>query len=64
MSRTHSPEVGVGLLGVGGFGAAFQVTRPPVAIERLSLTSQGQVKYSLKTPYRDGATHVIFAAPQ
>jgi hypothetical protein len=39
---------------------ARYITRPPVAIERFSLTSQGQVKYSLKTPYRDGTTHVIF----
>ncbi len=29
-------------------------------IERLSLTSQGQVRYMLKTPYRDGTTHVVF----
>ncbi len=39
---------------------ARYITRPPVAIERLSLTSQGHIKYSLKTPYRDGTTHVIF----
>ncbi len=36
------------------------VTRPPVAVERLSLTPQGNVRYALKTPYRDGTTHVIF----
>ena len=35
------------------------ITRPPVAIERLSLTPQGSIRYSLKTPYRDGTTHVI-----
>ena len=28
--------------------------------ERLSLTQNGQVRYELKTPYRDGTTHVIF----
>jgi hypothetical protein len=39
---------------------ARYITRPPVAIERLSLTSQGHIKYSLKTLYRDGTTHVIF----
>jgi ribosomal protein S27E len=39
---------------------ARYITRPPVAIERLSLTPQGNIKYSLKTPYRDGTTHVIF----
>jgi hypothetical protein len=36
------------------------ITRPPVAIDRLSLTPQGNIKYALKTPYRDGTTHVIF----
>jgi hypothetical protein len=39
---------------------AGYITRPPVAIERLSLTPQGHIKYSLMTPYRDGTTHVIF----
>jgi hypothetical protein len=39
---------------------ARYITRPPVAIERLSLTPQGNIKYSLKTPYRDGTTHGIF----
>ena len=27
---------------------------------RLSLTPQGRVRYTLKTPYRDGTTHVVF----
>jgi hypothetical protein len=36
------------------------ITRPPVAVERLSLTPQGNIRYALKTPYRDGTTHVIF----
>lgn len=27
---------------------------------RLSLLSNGHVRYELKTPYRDGTTHVIF----
>jgi hypothetical protein len=31
-----------------------------VATQRLSLTAQGQVRYQLKTPYRDGTTHVLF----
>ena len=35
------------------------VSRPPVAIERLDLTAQGQVRYRLKTPYRDGTTHIV-----
>jgi hypothetical protein len=32
----------------------------PLATERLSLTEGGYVRYGLKTPYRDGTTHVIF----
>jgi len=35
------------------------VSRPPVAIERLDLTAQGQVRYRLKTAYRDGTTHIV-----
>ena len=36
------------------------VTRPAISEKRLSLTKQGKVRYELKTPYRDGTTHVIF----
>ena len=36
------------------------VARPAVATQRLSLTRQGDIRYSLKTPYRDGTTHAIF----
>jgi hypothetical protein len=35
------------------------VSRPPVAIERLDLTAQGQVRYRLKTARRDGTTHIV-----
>jgi hypothetical protein len=35
------------------------VSRPPVASERLALTGSGQVRYALKTPYRDGTTHIV-----
>jgi hypothetical protein len=35
------------------------VSRPPVSVERLSLTTQGQVRYCLKTPYLDGTTHIV-----
>jgi len=35
------------------------VSRPPVACERLALTPTGQVRYTLKTPYRDGTTHIV-----
>ena len=36
------------------------VTRPAVAEPRLSITAGGHVRYSLKTPWRDGTTHVLF----
>ena len=36
------------------------ISRPAVSEERLSLTATGNVRYTLKTPYRDGTTHVIF----
>ena len=30
-----------------------------MSVERLDLTAQGQVRYRLKTPYRDGTTHIV-----
>ena len=36
------------------------ITRPAVSTERLSLTPQGNIRYRLKTPYRDGTTDVVF----
>ena len=36
------------------------ITRPAVSEKRLSLTSSGNIRYQLKTPYSDGTTHVIF----
>jgi hypothetical protein len=36
------------------------IARPAVSEKRLSLTANGHVRYQLKTPYRDGTTHVIF----
>lgn len=36
------------------------IARPAVSERRLSLTPSGRVRYQLKTPYRDGTTHVIF----
>jgi hypothetical protein len=35
------------------------ITRPAIAEPRLSLTPSGNVRYQLKTPYRDGTTHVL-----
>lgn len=36
------------------------ISRPAVSEKRLSLTANGNIRYRLKTPYRDGTTHVIF----
>ena len=36
------------------------IARPAVSDKRLSLTANGKVRYQLKTPYRDGTTHIIF----
>lgn len=36
------------------------ISRPAVSEARLSLTPGGLVRYQLKTPYRDGTTHVLF----
>ncbi len=36
------------------------VTRPAISEKRLSMTSSGNIRYKLKTPYSDGTTHVIF----
>lgn len=36
------------------------ISRPAVSEKRLSLTRGGNVRYQLKTPHRDGTTHVIF----
>ena len=36
------------------------VARPAISEQRLALTRDGRVRYELKTPYRDGTTHVIF----
>ena len=38
------------------------ITRPAVSEKRLLLTEHGQVRYTLKTPWRDGTTHVVFEA--
>jgi hypothetical protein len=36
------------------------ITRSALSTKRLSLTRNGQVRYELKTPWRNGTTHVIF----
>lgn len=36
------------------------VSRSAVSEQRIQLTESGKIKYELKTPYRNGTTHVIF----
>lgn len=36
------------------------IARPAVSNERIALTDCGHVRYTLKTPYRDGTTHAYF----
>lgn len=36
------------------------ISRPAVSEKRLSPTPNGNIRYQLKTPYKDGTTHVIF----
>ncbi len=36
------------------------IARPAVSEKPLSLTAHGNLRYQLKTAYRDGTTHVIF----
>ena len=38
------------------------ISRPAVSEKRLSLTTNGNIRYQLKTPYRDGTTHVLLRA--
>ncbi|MEM6573295.1 MAG: hypothetical protein AAF736_03415 [Pseudomonadota bacterium] len=44
----------------GAAGVAVSQGHPgPVADRRISLTPNGNIRYALKTPYRDGTTHVV-----
>jgi hypothetical protein len=45
---------------VGGRKPGAAISRPAISEKRLSLTPNGNIRYQLKTPYRDGTTHVIF----
>ena len=39
------------------------ITRPALANERLSRNGKGQVVLQLKSPYRDGTTHIVMQSP-
>jgi hypothetical protein len=36
------------------------ILRPPIATERLHLTAEGQVRVTLRQPWRDGTTDLVF----
>jgi hypothetical protein len=36
------------------------VARPPLALDRLSVTDEGKLRYALKHPYSNGTTHFLF----
>jgi hypothetical protein len=36
------------------------IGRPVLSAQRLSLTAGGKVRYQLKTPWRNGTTHVMY----
>ena len=40
---------------------AGYITRPAIANERLALNRAGQVVLTLKTPYREGTTHIVMS---
>ena len=40
------------------------ITRPAIANERLSRNAKGQVVLRLKSPYRDGTTHIVMSAQE
>ena len=35
------------------------ITRPAISNKRMSINSKGQVVIKLKTPWKDGATHIV-----
>jgi hypothetical protein len=67
---TFSPRSGSHLVHAGVAARAHErtklerlcryIARPAVSTKRLSMTRNGQVRYELKTPYRNGTTHIIF----
>jgi hypothetical protein len=36
------------------------ISRPAVSEKRLAITANGMIRYKLKTPYKNGTTHVMF----
>lgn len=45
----------------GGAPLCRYIARPAISEQRLSVAGNGQIIYQLKTPYRDGTTHVVLS---
>jgi hypothetical protein len=45
---------------MGGWGICLVCLLKTGKLDHHSLTANGQIRYPLKTPYRDGTTPVIF----
>ena len=40
------------------------ITRPALSDERVQIDAAGQVELKLKTPWRDGTTHLVMSPPE
>ncbi len=58
LTRTPSEDAALEIL--QGHSITYRIAVGPHE-GRLSLTPQGRVRYTLKTPYRDGTTHMVFS---
>ena len=60
--ETRKPGPGIGPAGRAEDATLCRyITRPAIANERLALNRAGQVVLTLKTPYRDGTTHLVMS---
>ena len=59
MKSQHTEAALDALRAVRGSNIPVVCCQNSVANERLALTRQGEVRYHLKTPYRDGTTHIV-----
>jgi len=56
------PVAGLTLLLVARLrGLCRYITRPALSDERVQLNAAGQVELKLKTPWRDGTTHLVMS---
>ena len=60
--ETRKPGPGIGPAGRAEDATLYcYITRPAIANERLALNRAGQVVLTLKTPYREGTTHIVMS---